>query len=320
MEESKPVIKIKFTDFWPDFDLPNFMFYKLLLEKYNVIISDKPDLLFYSVYSNEHSKYKCTKIFFTAENVRPDFRECDYSFSFDFHSNKKNYRLPLYALYDDVNTLINKRVNAKEVLENKTKFCCFIVSNPVSTIRNNFYTDFTKYKHIDSGGELFNNLGGAVKNKREFVKDYKFVIAFENASYPGYVTEKIFEPFLENCIPIYWGNPLIGKDFNTRSFINCHEYESFDDVIKHVLEVDNDDEKYLQYLREPAFTNNELNEYVKKENIVSRLDEIVTFHGTRTERVKKYQKLRPVYCSVKLQFRKVKKCLRAISNYKNANS
>lgn len=215
MKESKPSIKIKFADFWPDFDLPNFMFYKLLIERYDVTISEKPDLLFYSIYGNKHSRFTCTKIFFTAENVRPDFKACDFAFSFDYHSNKRNYRLPLYALYDDVNNLINKRVDAKEILKNKTKFCCFIVSNPVCAIRNNFYTNFSKYKHIDSGGELFNNIGGVVENKREFINDYKFVIAFENASHPGYVTEKIFEPFLENCIPIYWGNPLIGRDFNT---------------------------------------------------------------------------------------------------------
>ena len=313
--EHKPPIKLKFLDFWEGFDLPNFMFYQLLIEKYEVIISDQPDLLFYSVYGNKHSKYTCTKIFFTAENARPDFMECDFAFSFDFHLSKRNYRLPLYAFYGNVTGLIKTKFSEEEILKNKKKFCCFIVSNSVCDIRNNFFTEFSKLKHIDSGGTVFNNIGGAVENKREFIKDYKFVIAFENASHPGYVTEKIFEPFLENCVPIYWGNPLIGRDFNTRSFINCHEYESFDAVMKHVLEIDNDDEKYLQYLREPVFINNELNEYVKKENIVSRLDEIVTFHSTRTGTVRKYQKLRPVYCALKIQFRRVKNRLRIISNY-----
>ena len=37
-------------------------------------------------------------------------------------------------------------------------------------------------------------------------------IAFENSSFPGYTTEKIFEPMLEGSIPIYWGNPRVDED------------------------------------------------------------------------------------------------------------
>src|SRR5690349_7985467 len=120
----KPLVKVKFTDFWTDFDLPNFMFYKLLLKKYDVIISDEPDLLFYSVYGNQHIKYACTKIFFTAENSRPNFNDCDFAFSFDWNDNYRDYRLPLYAFYGDVQELNSRVVNEIETLGAKTKFCC----------------------------------------------------------------------------------------------------------------------------------------------------------------------------------------------------
>ena len=319
MNLNKPVIKVKFVDFWPEFDLPNFMFYQLLLEKYNVLISDKPELLFYSVYGNNHAKYNCTKIFFTAENVRPDFRSCDFAFTFDLIADERNYRLPLYAFYADINCLVNREKNIDETVKQKRKFCCFIVSNPVSKIRNDFFKELSELKHVDSGGSLYNNVGGLVEDKRAFIKDYKFVIAFENTSYPGYVTEKILEPFLENCIPIYWGNPLINQDFNSKSFINCHDFASFDDVMKHVLEIDADDEKYMQYLNEPVFKNDELTEFVKKDNIVKRLDEIVIFYSTRTKRIKKYQKLRPLYCFINLQFKKLKNRFRIIFNSMNVS-
>ena len=69
-----------------------------------------------------------------------------------------------------------------------------------------------------------NNVGGPVKNKIDFIMDHKFTIAFENSSYPGYTTEKIFEPMLVNSIPLYWGNPLVDRDFNTKSFLNFHDY------------------------------------------------------------------------------------------------
>ncbi len=305
MIKIKPVIKIKFTDFWEGFDLPAFMFYKLLIEKYEVVISNKPEILFYSVYGHEHLKYTCTKVLFSAENVRPNFRECDFAFSFDYTLNKRNYRLPLYAFYDDVTRLLNRKVDESSELAAKTKFCCFVVSNPSGEIRNQFFNKLAQHKQVDSGGLLFNNIGGPVDNKRDFIRNYKFVIAFENSSYPGYVTEKIFEPFLENCVPIYWGDPLIGKEFNTRRFINSHDFNSFDEVIKHVLEVDQDDEKYLEYLREPVFVNNQLNDNLKIEHIAARLDEIITFNSNRTWMIKKYQKIRPAYAFAKYNLHRI---------------
>ena len=72
---------------------------------------------------------------------------------------------------------------------------------------------------VDSGGKFLNNVGGPVTDKLSFIKDYKFVISFENSSYPGYTTEKILEPMLVNSIPVYWGNPLVYNDFNYRTYI-----------------------------------------------------------------------------------------------------
>ena len=71
-----------------------------------------------------------------------------------------------------------------------------------------FFVKLSKYKQVDSGGRTLNNIGGPVEDKMEFIKDYRFVISFENAEYPGYTTEKIIQPMFVDSIPIYWGNPL----------------------------------------------------------------------------------------------------------------
>ena len=42
--------------------------------------------------------------------------------------------------------------------------------------------------------------------KLKIISNHKFNIAFENSSYPGYVTEKITDAFIANTIPIYWGD------------------------------------------------------------------------------------------------------------------
>lgn len=309
MNQKTQKIKINFIDFWPGFDCRTSFFYRLLATKYEIEIDENPDILFYSVHTNNHEKYNCTKVLYTGENVRPDFSACDFAFSFDYPITARNYRLPLYALYDDVNKLINRKIDPEDTLKIKTKFCCFIVSNPNCEIRNNFFHSLSKYKHIDSAGALYNNIGGNIENKREFIKQYKFVIAFENSNYPGYVTEKIFEPLLEDCVPIYWGTELVNKDFNTKRFINYNDFENFDDMIQHILAVDSNDEAYLKYLNEPAFKYDKLPFFLENENILAQLTTVIEYAEKKS--IKKFvvQSTRPYFFLLRKVFRKLKRLL-----------
>src|SRR5262249_2370957 len=60
--------------------------------------------------------------------------------------------------------------------------------------------------------------------KVAFLRNYKFVIAFENSSHPGYNTEKLTHAIEADCVPIYWGDPEIGRSFNVARVINAHDY------------------------------------------------------------------------------------------------
>ncbi|WP_298236993.1 glycosyltransferase family 10 [uncultured Algibacter sp.] len=179
-------LKVDFSDFWPDFDKKDNYFYNLLVQKYTVIIDENPDVLFYSSFGNDYLKYNCKRIHYTGENFRPNFYLCDFVFSFDYTSRKNHFRLPLYSLYierhKEYKNFWSKK--SKEELKNiwtkKNKLCCMVVSNPKAKDRIDFFENLSKFIHIDSGGAVLNNVGGRVKNKTEFIKDYKFVIAFEN--------------------------------------------------------------------------------------------------------------------------------------------
>jgi hypothetical protein len=274
----RPLLNVNFSGFWNSFEKTNNFFYNLLVERYDVHISDNPDLLFYTDSSTDHIKYNCTKVFYTGENIRPNFILCDFAFSFDYSKNRRNYRLPLYALYHDVQKLVDSKLDFEAIMKDKKKFCCFLVSNPKCKIRNDFFHQLSTYKTVDSGGKVFNNIGYLVEDKWEFIREYKFVIAFENTSHPGYTTEKIYEPFINNCIPIYWGDPLVINDFNDKRFINCNDYKSFEEVMEEIIKLDQDDTLYIEYLKQPVFVNDELNEFVKKENILRQLDKIIEFH------------------------------------------
>lgn len=252
-------IKINFVDFWSQFNKTNNYFYNLLIQKYIVRIDENPDLLFYSCFGEEYLKFYCTRIFYVGENIRPDFLACDFAFSFDFNSRKNHFRLPLYSLYIDHHNMLDNllyklnREEAQELWNSKSKFCCMVVSNPKSQKRLDFFKSLSNVKHVDSGGYVLNNVGGRVANKADFIKDYKFVISFENEDYDGYTTEKILEPILMNCIPIYWGNKLVHKDFNEKRYIDYNKFKTESELIDYILEIDKNDELAIAMLMEQPF-------------------------------------------------------------------
>ena len=101
-------------------------------------------------------------------------------------------------------------------------------------------------------------------------------MAFENSmsfnGNIGYTTEKIYEPMIALSIPIYWGNPQINKDFNSKSFINWDEYGSNEKVVERIIEIDNDDDLYMDYIKE----NYCINDYLFKiDYLVDIFDNII---------------------------------------------
>jgi alpha(1,3/1,4) fucosyltransferase len=263
----KPALRIKFSDFWAHFDEKKNFIYEALSEHYQVIISDKPDLLIFASYTQQHTQYDCLKLFYSGENERINWNACDFAIGMDYLDNENYYRLPNWIWYEDASKLVRRRIDTRALLGQKTKFCNMVVSNPYSTRRINFFHELSRYKKVDSGGRYLNNIGGPIANKREFIKQYKFTIAFENSSYPGYCTEKIFEPLLMYSVPLYWGDPLVGSIFNTNSFINCNNFSSHREAVEYIKEVDNNDKLYLQMLSSPCFNDNRVPDNCRKENI-----------------------------------------------------
>jgi len=272
----KKKIKIDFSDFWGGFNKTDNYFYNLLKEEFDIEISNNPDYLFFSVFGNHHQNYNCMKIFYTGENVAPPLGYCQYSFSFDYLDDSRNYRLPHYLLYDGYYELERPKIIEESM--SRRKFCNFVASNGNCQERNTFVSQLSKYKKVDSGGRWMNNIGGPVSDKRKFQSEYKFSVAFENNAYrPGYewyITEKIMEPMTVNSIPIYKGGYKINEDFNTKSFVNCHEFMSLSDVIEHIIELDKNDNKYLEMLNQSWFVDYNIPENNKIENIKSFLYKI----------------------------------------------
>ena len=282
-----------FEDFWrpPTLEYIHWnSLYKLLSKYYDLELSSDPDFLLYSCFGYEHLKYDCMRIFYAGENVRPNFKECDYAFSFDYPITERNYRLPLYRLYPGYQSILAPRESDK-ILGEDRKFCCFLASNPGGLERNKFFQLLSAYKKIDAGGKLFLNIDNPVPRgeEMEWIRRYKFCISFENSSYPGYTTEKIVNALAAGTIPIYWGNPLVDRDFNTKSFINCHDFGSFEAVVEWVIEVDQDTQMQRAILNEPILPGNKEQDFCIEENIISKFEQIFnlkkTFISTKRKKI-----------------------------------
>lgn len=251
-------------------------------EQYDLQEGKAPDYLICSVFGKSIMEEDTIRIQYIGENLEPDFNRYDYAIGFHFLDFGDRYlRYPIYALAyrDAFLKAIEKHTISEQELQKKDKFCSFVVSNGrEEDVRTQFFMKLSQYKRVESGGRFMNNVGYSLKGKEskaEFQKRCRFAIAFENSSTPGYTTEKLLQAWEAGTIPVYWGNPEIAKEFNTKAFINCHEYDNFEQVIERIIEIDNDEELYLKIMREPILYKGCIAEqYVTGECLKNFLDGI----------------------------------------------
>lgn len=263
----KKEIFIAFVGFWNSFDINDNFLINPLKKKFKISVIDvekhpelknKVQYLFYGDFSKSYLTYSCVRIYYTGENLFPNFNSCDYAIGYDYISLDDRYiRYPLYlsCYNNDLALALKKHIKIADELANR-KFCSMVVSNNwhCSEDRELFFKKLSCYKKVDSGGRYLNNINmpKGVPDKNKFQEQYKFSICFENSSSPGYCTEKLLQGFAAKTIPIYWGDPTVSKQFNKKAFINCHDFSSFDDVINYIKVIDKDDTLYLKILSQPA--------------------------------------------------------------------
>ena len=281
-------VKVNFVDFWPGFSKDNNYFYHLLKQEHEVIIDeDDPDLLFFSVdygLQKERDKYKnhkCKKIFYTGENVEPNFHikddilirnfnanysigKCDFAFSFSRTMDYRNYRLPLWALHidwfnvgrygDNPKFLLPlNNINDNEYIKHpKTKFCAAIFSNPTDE-RLSIFEILSDYKQVDGYGKPFRNWTDGEDIKYDILKDYKFSICFENRISDGYFTEKLFHAKTAGTIPIYASNLKKPIDFNRKCFIDKNSFSSISEFIDFIKIADQSHDLYYSLFKSQLF-------------------------------------------------------------------
>jgi alpha(1,3/1,4) fucosyltransferase len=225
--------------------------------------------MFFSDFGTENMLYRnCKKIFFTGENQRPNFKKCDYSFTFDFDDYEgRNFRLPLWYFYIDwfnVKTYLNPEWLIPEsylygenefTQKSKDEFCSIVFGKMVDS-RLNAIQKISEYKKVDIFGKANPeyNLPDGEKHKLDLISNYKFSLCYENSVTPGYHTEKLLHGKIAGNIPIYYGDKTVCRDFNQKCFINTVNM-SDEEVIETIKEIDTNRELYDRINSEPLFEN-----------------------------------------------------------------
>lgn len=275
----KKIIRLDFCDFGANFYKENNFLYHLLQERFDVRLCSRPDFLIYSHDGDCHRMHDCLKIFYTVEAIRPDFRECDYALTCFCLDDPRHLRFPHYVWDGRPEDLIKYPDEAATLVPRKKKFCSFVVSSPGPRERIRFFEKLSRYKRVDSGGRVLNNIGGPIpggfRGKLEFLKPYKFNLAYENAAVEGYTTEKLFEAMQARCVPIYWGNPRVNEEFNPRSFLNRADFASDEALIERIRQIDEDDNLLAEYLSQPCFHDNKPNQYFNHGRILDFFERVV---------------------------------------------
>jgi hypothetical protein len=237
------------------------------------LVTDVPDYLLFSFYGSNHNdkKYEnAIKIAIYEEGFIPTFNEEDYIFGVAhiFFLDRYFRKAPLLEYLGNIK---NKdfREARKKILkgQKRDKFCAGVFRHERNEdhFREKFVKELSKYKPVDLGGEINNNIGYNVTDRVKFFSSYKFSIAFEKNSGDGYATDHIIKSLLAGTLPIYYGDYLIDEYINPDTFILVRNDIDLQDKIDYIKEVDQNDTLYLEFFKKDVLVNDDIVAIRKKE-------------------------------------------------------
>ena len=207
-------------------------------------------------------------IFFTGENERPPFGSWDCYLSFDLDPlSGKNAYLPLWWLTSSnlvqptMSPYLGKEITLEEMAssrkvdyESRKKFCVAFIGKAYP-FRMQAIAALSKIGKVDVFGGISRN-GNSTKalEKYRTAQDYKFVFAFENDLYPGYVTEKAPEAWATGAIPLYWGLDS-ANSFNPNALLNLINFRGLDEYAHEVGEVAKSPERWTAIASQPLISS-----------------------------------------------------------------
>lgn len=189
----------------------------------------------------------------------------DFAIGYVKDSGLTSVHLPNWYFYWDFleGQKIEEPTNKKSI--ERKKRACFIARMSHGNTRPMMVKSLQTVIPTDCPGKICNNMpsveqitgihGDGNRAKNTFIKDYIFNLCPENASIPGYVTEKIMQAVMAGCIPIYWGHPDVESNvLNKNRILWCQSKSSIGaTTLNQIRELLQDEQKLSDFMEQPIF-------------------------------------------------------------------
>jgi hypothetical protein len=143
--------------------------------------------------------------------------------------------------------------------EKKSRGYSVFVSNCRPRRRNQYIRAMLSYIQVDSYGRCFRNrsLGNPVRRepterysqKYRLLRQYKFVLTFENTQEWDYVSEKVYHGLVAGTLPVYWGAPNCNDFLPIKSVVNADDFRSPRELVFHLIKLSSNQTAYNIYMR-----------------------------------------------------------------------
>ncbi|CAD5215313.1 unnamed protein product [Bursaphelenchus xylophilus] len=176
------------------------------------------------------------------------FKELEYNMSIGYRhdspaSSPYGYAVELAEKKD------LKEVVDMEIIKKKKKGGYWLVSHcSTDSKRELLVAELQKYINVDILGSCGKpcEKGGKCEDSSE----YHFYMALENSLCKEYITEKLWKTgFQGNAIPIVLKRSIVEEFVPPKSVIAFDDYKSVEEMARHLKELMDDKEKYLEYFK-----------------------------------------------------------------------
>ncbi len=237
-------------------------------------VNDNPDIAFYDITSNDMYKYDCIRVLVGGEHFIPRLPFTDIMISnFDHH----DILWHLLFVGDDLfNFLDGKNPDfVSRYPHQKRHFCIFMYGNKYAGVRNRLYKKMQKqfYNTVHSWGRQYRNISTLKTEKgtitadmdmHHIIEQYRFSLCIENNKDYYSFSEKAFMALRAGAIPIYWGGDNIYNYIKAEAFINVKDFDSFEQAMAYIAQVDKDPELYQSYILDNPFVDSP---YIRRQSM-----------------------------------------------------
>jgi hypothetical protein len=196
------------------------------------------------------------------QNIRKNAKKVIFVLTEPPSAIPASYQPASHKFFDAVLTMVDTMVDNKKYFKfhypfpgfqqtkrvipfSKKHLCNIIATNRSSSHPHQLYTarvNAIRYFEKFHPGELdlygnrwqnfnFKSYKGPVIQKAKVMPHYKFAICYENTrAVHGYITEKIFDCFVNRCVPVYWGAPNIDNYVPKQCYIDRRTFATNDQL------------------------------------------------------------------------------------------